>query len=124
MIFKTDKGVIGTANFNSIAFDKKDTMIVHGTKGKMEFSIYGDSHITVTKGDKTKSIDIKNPEMIQENMIENVIQSLITGKRLYTCFAEDALETYRIIDKVLDDYYDGREDSFWRRTNTWNRKNK
>lgn len=30
MSFKTDKGVLGTANFNSLALDKKDEMIIYG----------------------------------------------------------------------------------------------
>lgn len=58
MMFKTEKGIIGTANFNSIALDKKDRMIINGTKGK----------------------------------------------------------------EVLNEYYNGREDDFWNRINTWNKK--
>lgn len=48
MSFKTDKGVIGTANFNSLALDKKDKMIIYGTKGKIEFSMHGNDDIVIT----------------------------------------------------------------------------
>ena len=45
----------------------------------------------------------------------------ITGKHLNTCLAREALETYRIMDIVLDKYYNGRNDEFWNRSNTWNK---
>lgn len=122
MIFKTEKGIVGTANFNSIALDKKDSMIVNGTKGKIEFSIHGDSPIIVTTADGARNIEIKNPDIIQEDMIKNVVQSLITGEHLNTCLADEALETSRIMDVVLKDYYNGREDDFWNRIDTWNSK--
>ena len=120
MMFKTEKGIVGTANFNSIAFDKKDLIIINGTKGKIEFSMHGDSSIIITTPEKTETIDIKNPDIIQESMVENVVESLITGEHLNTCSGDEALETYRIMDEVLKDYYNGRDDDFWNRIDTWN----
>lgn len=122
MIFRTEKEIVGTANFNSIALDKKDTMIVNGSKGKIEFSIHGNSPIIVTTVNGTQNIEIKNPDIIQEAMIKNVVQSLITGEHLNTCSADEALETSRIMDEVLKDYYNGREDDFWNRRGSWNSK--
>lgn len=121
MSFKTDKGIIGTANFNSVALGKKDEMTIYGTKGKLEFSIHGDEEIIITKTDGTKKIIIDNPKTVQENMIENVIKSLLTGEHLNSCYGEEALETYRIMDMVLEKYYNGRDNDFWNRTNTWNK---
>jgi len=120
MSFKTDKGVIGTANFNSLALDKKDRMIIYGTKGKIEFSIHGNDKIIITTESGEKSIEINNPKVIQQNMIENVVSSLLTLKKLNTCSAAEALETYRIMDIVLDKYYHGRNDDFWNRVQSWN----
>lgn len=47
MSFKTDMGVVGTANFNSLALDKKDHMIIYGIKGKIEFSMHGNDDIVI-----------------------------------------------------------------------------
>ena len=115
MSFKTDTGVIGTANFNSVALDEKDKMIISGTKGKLEFSMHGDNEIIVTTEEGEEQFNIKNPKIIQENMVQNVVQSLLTGNHLYTCSARQALETYRIMDAVLEEYYGGRNDEFWKR---------
>ena len=120
MSFKTDMGIIGTANFNSLSLDKKDYMIIYGTKGKIEFSMHGNEAIIISTENGEEKIEIDNPKIIQESMIENVVNSLLTGKHLNTCSAKEALETYRIMDIVLEKYYNGRNDDFWNRPNTWN----
>jgi predicted dehydrogenase len=123
MSFKTDKGVIGTANFNSLALDKKDRMIIYGTKGNIEFTMHGNDPIIINTENGEEKIEIENPPIIQESMVEEVVKSLLTGEKLHTCSAREALETYRIMDAVLEKYYNGREDEFWKRTDTWNKHN-
>lgn len=54
-------------------------------------------------------------------MVENVVKSLLTGEHLNTCLAKEALETYRIMDIVLEKYYNGRNDDFWNRMHSWNK---
>ncbi len=121
MSFKTDTGVIGTANFNSLALDKKDKMIIYGTKGNVEFSMHGNDPIIIRTNKGEEKIKIVNPNIIQENMIKEVVDSLITGKSKNTCTAKEALETYRIMDIVLDKYYNGRDKDFWNKVNSWNK---
>lgn len=120
MSFETEKGIIGTANFNSIALDKKDKMSIYGTKGTMEFSIHGEDDIIIKCETGEEHLHFINPTIIQESMVHEVVDSIITGKHLNTCYGREALETYRIIDNVLNDYYHGRENEFWKRENTWN----
>ena len=120
MSFKTDTGVVGTANFNSLAIEKNDRMIIYGTKGKIEFSMHGNNSIVITTKEGSEELEIRNPEIIQENMVENVVNSLLTGEHLNTCLAKEALETYRIMDITLERYYNGRNDDFWNRKDSWN----
>lgn len=115
MSFKTEKGILGTSNFNSIAMDKKDKMIVYGTKGQIEFSIHGNDPVIIQTAERQEKLEFNNPKLIQKNMIENVVNSLLTGEHLNTCYAKEAIETYRIMDIVLEKYYDGRDDDFWNR---------
>lgn len=119
--FKTEKNVIGTANFNALALDKKDKMIISGTKGRVEFSMHGNDDIVVYTKNEEKKISIMNPEVIQENMIKDVVSSLISNQKLNTCLAREALETYRIMDIVLDKYYNGRNRKFWEDAKNWNK---
>ncbi len=124
MSFKTDKGVLGTTNFNSLALDKKDEMIIYGTKGKIKFSIHGSDPIVIVTDEEEKNIDISNPKIIQEYMVKDVVNSLITGEHLNVCTAKEALETYRIMDMVLDEYYNGRDKDFWNKVDDWNKNYK
>lgn len=115
MCFETEKGIIGTANFNSIALDKKDKMLIYGTKGYIEFSIHGNTTIKVKTNEEEIEYNIEDPKIIQENMIKEVIRELLTKIKGNTCYGNEALETYRIIDKVLNEYYNGRDDGFWKK---------
>lgn len=45
-------------------------------------------------------------------MIENVVKALLTKSNEHICLAKDALEIYRIIDMVLEKYYNSRKDDF------------
>ena len=119
MSFRTKRGVLGTANFNAISLDKKDKMTIYGVRGKIEFSMHGDDDTVITTEAGEERIEVKNPKIIQENMIEEVVRALITGQKGNTCTAREALETYRIMDEVLDKYYHGRSDEFWNRIDTW-----
>ena len=120
MSFETDKGIIGTANFNSIALDKKDKMIIYGTNGKLEFSMHGNDDIVITTKEGEERLQINNPKIIQENMVHDVVKALLTGEHLHTCSGREALETSSIMDEVLKDYYHGRDDEFWKREESWN----
>ena len=120
MSFETDKGVIGTANFNSIALDKKDKMQIYGTKGKIEFSMHGNEDILITTKEGEERLQINNPKIIQENMVDDVVKALLTGEHFHTCSGREALETSRIMDEVLKSYYHGRDDMFWEREESWN----
>lgn len=114
--------MFGTANFNSIALDKKDKMIIFGTKGKIELSIHGNDPVIIQTQKNEEILEFNNPKIIQENMVADVVSSLLTGKHLNSCSGEEALETYRIMDVVLEKYYNGREDEFWNRKNSWNKQ--
>ena len=81
--------------------------------------MHGNTPIIITTENNEEILDIDNPKIIQENMIENVVNSLLTGEHLNTCSAKEALETYRIMDIVLEKYYNGRNDNFWNRPETW-----
>ena len=82
--------------------------------------MHGDDEIKITNAQGEKNIEIENPTIIQEDMVKNVVESLITGEHLNTCSAREALETYRIMDNVLEKYYNGRDDEFWNRVKSWN----
>lgn len=122
MSFKTKSGVLGTANFNSLSNEKSDQMAIYGTDGYVVLNVHGDAPIKVNGINGTRYIDIKNPVNIEEPMIQAVVDDLL-GTAKCPCTGRDALITTAIIDSVLSDYYNGRNDRFWERPLTWNKSN-
>jgi 1,5-anhydro-D-fructose reductase (1,5-anhydro-D-mannitol-forming) len=120
MTFKTTSGVLGTANFNLISTEKSDQMIIHGSNGQIALSVHGNAPIKIDGIRGTRYIDIKNPVCIEEPMIETVVNELL-GLGTCPCSGRDALSTSKVIDMVLSDYYNGRNDRFWERPDSWNK---
>ena len=78
--------------------------------------MHGDEPIVIENENGSNSLNIETPQIIQEPMIQTVVNELLNkGKCL--CHGSDALETYRIMDIVLKEYYSGRDDKFWERKN-------
>lgn len=114
MSFQTDKHIAGTARFNCVAAEKSDRMVVTGTEGTMEFSIHGKQDIIIrdVEGSLVERLEIPDPVMVEQPMVQLVVEDLL-GKGHCTSRAREVLVTYKIIDKILDEFYGGREDDFW-----------
>jgi len=118
MSFKTKNNVLGTANFNLLANEKKDRMVVYGDNGKLEFSIHDNDQIIITKERQQTILEIMSPPLIEQPMVETVVKEL-TGVGKCPCTGREALPTVKVMDLVLSDYYNGRNDAFWDRPTTW-----
>lgn len=114
MSFRSESGVIGSASFNLIAPTKGDTARVYGEAGEIVFSMHGTDGITITTPTGTRHIPEDPPAFIQAPMIQAVTDALL-GRPAPICTGEDSLETYRVIDAVLERFYGGREAGFWER---------
>ena len=112
-IVEMENNLLGTLNFNLSTDSKKDQIVVRGGHGEIAFSIHGSSPIVISKNNKiVEEIFIETPEYIQEPMIKCVVDDLINHNPS-VCYGVDALETYRVIDIILNDYYNGRDRDFW-----------
>lgn len=112
-ILKFCTNTIGTLNYNLLSSEKNDKIICIGKEGRLEFSIHGTSPIIISKNNKIiQEIMIRNPENSQMPMVKNVVKDLIEGCE-NVCYGMEALETYRVIDLILNDFYKGRNRNFW-----------
>lgn len=115
MSFKTERGALGTAVFNCTAEEKADRMYVAGTKGTMEFSVHGKTDLLINdrNGNTIARYDLPDPEIVEEPMVKTVVEDLL-GRGACESRARDVLVTYDILDRVLDEFYGGRSDDFWK----------
>lgn len=118
--FRTDKNIIGSANFNCISNQKNDRMIITGTNGTLEFSIHGRYDIIINNYslNSSKTIEIPDPEIVEKPMIKTVVDALLK-RGSCPCVGEDALSTYWVIDQILTEFYQGRNDDFWNHPERW-----
>ena len=64
---------------------------------------------------KTKTYSFSEPLIYEKNMIEAINTELLENKfNNNICHGSDAIETYRIIDLILNDFYNGRNREFWK----------
>lgn len=115
MTFETEQGVFGTAKFDCAAEEKSDRMYVVGTEGAMEFSVHGKTDLLVKDihGTTIEQYDLPDPEIVEEPMVKTVVEDLL-GKGVCESKAREVLVTYDVLDRVLDDFYGGRSDDFWK----------
>ncbi len=119
-VFQTENDIVGTANFNCISNKKCDRMYVNGTNGCMEFSIHGryDIKIINYNTETVDLLDIPDPVIIEGPMIQTVVDDLLQ-RGTCPCKAENALPTYYVIDRILEKFYQGRNDDFWNYPERW-----
>lgn len=115
MSFETEKGIRAAGTFHGLSEERCDRMYVKGTKGTMEFSVHGKSDIVLKdlQDNVLKRYAIPEPKIVEEPMIQSVVEDLL-GIGVCESRAEDVLVTYEVIDQILDSFYGGRSDEFWK----------
>jgi predicted dehydrogenase len=93
-----DNGIIfnGLWCFNVPAEHAIDQCTIVGTKGKIEFAVFG-NYISITKNNATEEMAFEMPEHIQQPMIEQVVQYFI-GNTDNPCWGETGIQVMTIID--------------------------
>ena len=118
MQFGTSNGVRGFAEWDFAAKDHEDRITFTGTDGQLVMSTFGAQSLDVVSGDTSEHFEFPEPEHIQQQLIHSVVAELL-GRGHCPSTGRSAARTSRVIDRVLNDYYGGRNDAFWERPETW-----
>ena len=118
MTFQTSRGVLGTACWNFSSDQHEDKMVITGTNGRLEMSIFGSTPIVLTSGKRRDVIMQENPKSIQTPLIQTIVDDLL-GRGSCPSTGETGLRTSLVLDEALGSYYGGRDDPFWLRPETW-----
>jgi len=119
MTFKCAGGVAGAAIWNFAGSQRQDLLEIDGTDGRLEMSCFGDEAVRFTSSIREASYAVPNPPHIQQPMIQTIVDELLGKGGKCPSTGETAARTSRVMDRVLCDYYGGREDRFWERPETW-----
>lgn len=115
MSFETEKGILITGTFHGVSDERGDRTYVTGTEGSMEFSVHGKTDIIVKdfQGNVLNQYVFQEPAIVEEPMIQSVVEDLL-GIGVCESKAREVLVTYEVIDQILDEFYGGRSDEFWK----------
>jgi 1,5-anhydro-D-fructose reductase (1,5-anhydro-D-mannitol-forming) len=118
MSFTTAAGVTGSALWSFASAERADEICFMGTEGELTLSTFGDEPLTLRRSSGTEHFDLPNPPHIQQPLIQTIVDELEGHGRCPSTGAS-AARTSLVMDQVLEGYYGGRDDEFWRRADTW-----
>ncbi len=119
MLFTAVDGAPGTASWNFSGDAREDMINITGTAGQLQLSTFGNEPLRLKRGtNPPEEIALPNPQHIQQPLIQTIVDDL-SGRAECPSTIATALRTAAVMDKVLDEYYGGRQDAFWARPATW-----
>jgi 1,5-anhydro-D-fructose reductase (1,5-anhydro-D-mannitol-forming) len=123
--FQTQRGVIGSANWNFAGSCADDLIEIIGTEGKLTMTTFGNEPLRLQReeqGDEdsvsTGTFDAPNPPHVHQPLVQTMVDQLL-GRGNCPSTGESAARTARVMDAALKSYYGSRDDAFWDRPQTW-----
>jgi 1,5-anhydro-D-fructose reductase (1,5-anhydro-D-mannitol-forming) len=121
MHFHAPNGAPGTAYWNFASHVREDSIEVSGTEGRVTLSTFGNEPARLQSAQGDETFDLPNPLHIQQPLIQTIVDHL-NGRGQCPSTGHTATRTAQVMDTVLNDYYNGREDAFWSRPETWQKR--
>mmetsp|Transcript_7577 Transcript_7577/g.10106 ORF Transcript_7577/g.10106 Transcript_7577/m.10106 type:complete len:106 (+) Transcript_7577:2-319(+) len=100
-----------------------DELIISGPNGSLKMAAMSPSlpiYVLDTNEAVIKTLTFEQPEHTAQRLVQ-LVTNEISGAKENTAPSrgENALRTSKVLDTVLAGYYDGRDDAFWERPDTW-----
>lgn len=104
--FKFKSGILGSGSwcFTSNPSSDEDILEFFGEKGKIKFSTFDVVPVELTTSSGTENYEYSNPENIQFNLIQSIVEEL-SGNGKCPSTGSSAARTSRILDSMVKDYY-------------------
>jgi predicted dehydrogenase len=118
MTFQTPSGALGSALWNFAGSHHEDSIVIDGTRGRLSMSTFGGEELQLQTSEGVETFDGQNPRHVQAPLIQTIVDDLL-GKDTCPSTGESAARTQQVMDIVLETYYGGRDDEFWKRPDSW-----
>jgi predicted dehydrogenase len=93
-------GITGAGNWNFGALSREDRVVVYGSKGQIEFSVFDEEPITIRTANIKEEVFVENPENIQLYHVKNM-QLALTDSANHPSSGASATHTAWVMDKIL-----------------------
>ncbi len=99
--FRFASGVHGAGTWCFTAFDEKDVTEIVGSDGRISFSTFGASSVTLTTKAGVAEFSFENPQHIAQPLIQTVVDAL-NGRGDSPSTGETAARTSWVMDQMLN----------------------
>ena len=99
IVFKNGVLFNGLWCFNVNENEEKDSCEIIGSKGKIQFSVFGEPKIEMTVEGKKENILFDTLQHVQQPMIEKVVEYFL-DKAPNPCSAEEAVKVMEIMERI------------------------
>ena len=114
----TAMGAPGVGRWNFAALEGRDEIEIEGTLGKITLSGLGGDPVRLKTGAGVEEFPFDAPQHMHQPLVQTIVDEM-RGLGKCPSTAATALRTMKVLDAVLEGYYGGREDEFWKRPDTW-----
>ena len=104
MSFKFKNEIQGIGSWTFTAYNNLDQNEILGSKGRLLFSSFNEEPIILENEKGRQEIEFSYPEHVQQPLLKKVVASLL-GRGESPSTGESAARTTKIMDKIIDDYY-------------------
>jgi 1,5-anhydro-D-fructose reductase (1,5-anhydro-D-mannitol-forming) len=123
--FQTERGIVGTANWNFAGSAFEDMLEIVGTEGRLSLSMFGAEPLRLQREEQgevesitTETFAETTPPHVHQPLVQTMVDQLL-GRGECPSTGESAARTARVMDAALEGYYGSRDDAFWERPQTW-----
>lgn len=96
-------GATGSGFWNFGSEVREDHVVIHGSRGRIEFSVFDAQPLVLHSVGQTTRLEIAHPENIQFFHIENIVKHL-NGELVHPSLGRDALHASRVMDQMLSGF--------------------
>jgi predicted dehydrogenase len=114
--FRSTHGALGTLRYQFHTSAAADRLELVGTRGTLALSVFGQEPLVTA--DAREQITTLHPAHVHQPLVQSIVDEL-AGSGHCPSTGESAERASRVLDRILEGYYGGREDAFWARPETW-----
>ena len=78
-VWQFQSGCLGSGFWNFAAGERNDKVVIYGSTGRIEFSVFENEPVELFTAQQQLSLDIPHPENIQFYHIQAMVQDLLHG---------------------------------------------
>ncbi len=94
-------GITGSGNWNFGTYNRQDEVIITGSKGLIQFSIFDNLPLILKSDEAQIKLEIEHPKHIQSPHVESIRDSMFDENIEHPSSGKTALHTSWVMDKIL-----------------------